>query len=114
MLKYIRNMTKLLFLFDDCEKFALRIGEQGFIKECEKRGACPSRIIALNRLTDEPLPYSIILFERASYLYTVKPTDDLKALEMRFNISADEILCHNQIAYIYPYQVIEIPKASND
>ena len=105
---------KLLFLFDDCEKFPLRIGEDGFIKECEKRGVPPCRVIALNGLTEEPQPYSIILFERAKQLYTVKPNDDLKSLEMRFNISADEILSYNQISYIYPYQVIEIPQKNND
>lgn len=107
-------MMKLLFLFDDCEKFALRIGEQGFIKECEKRGVAPCRVVALNGLTEEPPPYSIVLFERARLLYTVKPDDDLKAIEIRFGVSADEILEYNQISYIYPYQVIEIPKISKD
>ena len=107
-------MAKLLFLFDDCEKIVLRIGEDGFIKECEKRGVPPCRVIALNGLTEEPKPYSIIEIERAKQLYIVKPGDDLQSIESAFCVSGDDVLAHNQIPYIYPYQTIEIPKKKED
>lgn len=102
-------MTKLLFLFADCQKFVVRIGEEGFIEECKKHECAPCRIIALNGLTEEPKHGSILLFERGKRLYTVQPNEDLSSLSERFGVLEDELLQYNCVSYIYPYQVIEIP-----
>ena len=102
-------MTKLLFLFDDCQKFVVRVGEEGFIEECKKHRCAPCRIIALNGLTEEPKPGAVLLLERGKRLHTVQPYENLSCLSERFGLLEDELLQYNHISYIYPYQVIEIP-----
>ncbi len=102
-------MTKLLFLFDDCKKNVVRIGEEGFIEECKKQGCAPCRIIALNGLTEEPKRGAIVLIERGKRLHTVQPYESLSSISERFGVLEDELLQYNCVSYIYPYQVIEIP-----
>ena len=110
-LKYIRNMSKLLFLFDESGKCCVRVSEKGFCCTCEEFGVSPSKIIALNYLDSEPKAGRLILIERKenSFLYTVKVSDTAKSICERFSISEEELFSINKIEYIYPYQKIELP-----
>ena len=102
-------MTNLLFLFDDCKKFIVRIGEDGFIEECKKHSAAPCRIIALNGLNEDPQVGAIILMERAQRLHVVQPFESLQSVCEYYGAKEDELLEYNAISYIYPYQIVEIP-----
>lgn len=102
-------MTNLLFLFDDCKKFIVRISEDGFMEECKKHSAAPCRIIALNGLNEEPQVGAIILMERAKKIHVVQPFESLQSVCEYYGVLEDELLEYNAISYIYPYQIIEVP-----
>lgn len=103
-------MKKLVFLFNNNKKFAIRITEQGFIKTCEEQKVSPSRIIALNQLSCEPSVGQLIYIERQenSFLYRVSVTDSLSHICEKFSVTKESVLNHNKINDIYPYQLIEI------
>lgn len=103
-------MSKLLFLFDNSQRFAVRVEKCGFLKTCKKYGVSPQRIIYLNTLTSEPKENEILLIEKnGCVLHEVKPSENILQIAKTYEVSAEEILNYNRVQIIYPYQLIEIP-----
>ena len=108
-------MTKLVFLFRDCNKKVVRVTERGFEKTCLLYGVAPCRIAGLNGFCERALKNSLIYIEKCknSVLYQVKVEDTLEKICARFGVLKEELCRYNQITYCYPYQVIEIPTAED-
>lgn len=103
-------MSKLLFLFDNSQRFAVRVEKCGFLKTCKKYAVSPQRIIYLNTLTSEPKENEILLIEKnGCVLHEVKPSENILQIAKTYEVSAEEILNFNHAQFIYPYQLIEIP-----
>lgn len=104
-------MTKLLFSFENCEKFIYRVSEcENLLDISLSFGVSPQKLIALNSLTSNPEPNSILLIERCknAKLYQVMPSDTLRFIAEKFSTSEQKILSQNRIEYVYPFQIIEI------
>ena len=104
-------MSKLVFLFNDLSKFVVRITEVGYYDTCVELGVAPCRIAKLNGLTATPDHGSLVYIEREvrTFLYTVKPEDEIEYLCKTFGVDKQDLLEYNSIEYIYPYQILEIP-----
>lgn len=103
-------MSNLLFLFEDCENIVFRIESEGFLHTCKKYNFCPHRVILLNGLTKEPAVGTLLLVQKTPYYYVVKPCDNTQSLSETFGVDIDDILRYNGVNYLYPYQILQIPK----
>ena len=81
-------MTKLVFLFRDCNKKVVRVTERGFEKTCLLYGVAPCRIAGLNGFCERALKNSLIYIEKCknSVLYQVKVEDTLEKICARFGV----------------------------
>ncbi len=104
-------MEKLLFLYENCQKFVYRISDnESLFDLCMKFKVSPQRIIKINGLSKNPAPNSLIVIEKLqkTFIYQVMPGDTLDLIEQRFYVSKQQILTQNCIEYIFPFQLIEI------
>lgn len=103
-------MRKLLFAVNNSKNFIVRV-QNGFINTCLKYEVSPSRVIAINNLSDIPSENFILLIEKDNtVLHIVTPTDNEENIEGRYGISVSEILRYNSASFLYPYQILEIPR----
>ena len=105
-------MAKLVFLFEECQRFAIKVTEDGFLKTCEDYRLSPSKTAFINAINSEPSANCVIIAERSArgFLYRVQPIDCIESVCEKFNVSANELLKYNEIEYLYPFQLIEIPR----
>ena len=104
-------MEKLLFLYENCQKFVYRISEnESLFDLCLNFKVAPQRIIKINGLSKNPAPNSLIEIEKLqnTIIYQVKPSDTIDLIAQRFCTSKQKILTQNCIEYIFPFQLIEI------
>lgn len=107
-------MKKLLYPFNNDQIIFYRIQANETLNDVAlKFGVSPLNIIRANGLSSQPAAGRVLFIEKnQNTLYCVKIGDTLEKIAENFSTDAETLKKINNLDFIYPFLLIEIPPSN--